>query len=85
MDKQTHHTNTQCFPHIDLTWAGHPGILTAAQIYLVTYFCLYYFYPFILIGAFYMSHLKMYAKRRLCHFLFSKALESLHSHGVCPC
>ncbi len=31
--------NTQCFPHIDFTWAGYPGILTAAQVYLVTHFC----------------------------------------------
>ncbi len=29
----------QCFPHIDFTWAGRPGILTAAQVYLVTHFC----------------------------------------------
>ncbi len=34
----------QCFPHIDLTWAGRPGILTAAQVYLVTHFCFYYYY-----------------------------------------
>ncbi len=34
----------QCFPHIDFTWAGRPGILTAAQVYLVTHFCFYYYY-----------------------------------------
>lgn len=28
----------QCFPHIDVTWEGHPGILMAAQAYLVTQF-----------------------------------------------
>ncbi len=31
----------QCFPHID--W-GRPGIFTAAQVYLVTHFCFYYYY-----------------------------------------
>ncbi len=25
------------FPHIDFIWAGRPGILTAAQVYLVTF------------------------------------------------
>ncbi len=35
---------TQCFPHIDFTSAGRPGILTAAQVYLVTHFCFYYYY-----------------------------------------
>ncbi len=34
----------QCFPHIDFTWAGRPGILTAAQVYLVTHFYFYYYY-----------------------------------------
>ncbi len=29
----------QCFPHIDFTWAGRPGILTAAQVYLAKHFC----------------------------------------------
>ncbi len=29
---------TQCFPHIDFTWAGRLGILTAAQVYLVKHF-----------------------------------------------
>ncbi len=35
---------SQCFPHIDFTWAGRPGILTAAQVYLVKHFCFYYYY-----------------------------------------
>lgn len=26
---------TQCFPHIDFPWGGHPGIKTAAQVYLI--------------------------------------------------
>ncbi len=34
----------QCFPHIDFTWAGRPGILTAAQVYLAKHFCFYYYY-----------------------------------------
>ncbi len=38
------HTITQCFPHIDFTWAGRPGILTAAQVYLLKHFCFYYYY-----------------------------------------
>ncbi len=37
-------TQIQCFPHIDFTWAGRPGILTAAQVYLVKHFCFYYYY-----------------------------------------
>ena len=27
----------QGFPHIDFTWEGRPGILTAAQVYFVTH------------------------------------------------
>ncbi len=30
--------------HTDFTWAGRPGILTAAQVYLVKHFCFYYYY-----------------------------------------
>lgn len=31
-----------CFPHIDFTWLGHPGIFTAAYVYLVTHLFIFF-------------------------------------------
>lgn len=35
-------TIVQCFPHLYLTWSVIPGILTAAQVYLVTHHSILY-------------------------------------------
>ncbi len=49
----------QCFPHIDFTWVGHPGIFTAAQVYLVAHFFFnYYYYPLTLFFVIFLSALE---------------------------
>ena len=37
-----------CFPHIYMTWAGHTGILTTTQVYLLTRFHILYLLFFVL-------------------------------------
>jgi len=41
----------QGFPHIDFTWAGRPGIWTAAQVYFATHLVFLFFYYIFYLSA----------------------------------